>query len=145
VDCTATALARPHAVPVFAGARITLQMVRFPQLPFSAAFIGFLEATLTSDDEKNRFVSPIRIPDSVEEYIAELGHDMSNREACNRHPAVRAWIGASRTDGFTRVMRDVKPDELDKLALLQRLREVSKSAAHNLPRLLAMLGNQPTL
>jgi hypothetical protein len=139
VDCTAAALARPQTTPVFAGNRITLQMVRMPQLPFSAALIAFLEATMASDDEKNRFVAPIRIPDSVEDYLAELVPDTENRNACNRHPAVRGWIGASRTDGFARVVRNVKPDDRDKLAILDRLREASKRAAQNLPRLLATL------
>jgi hypothetical protein len=139
VDCTAVAFARPQTVPVFAGNRITVQMVRYPQLPLSAALIGFLEATMDTDEEKNRFVAPIRMPDTVEQYIAQLVPDMGNREACSRHPAVRAWMGASRTEGFTKLMRDVKPDELDKLAILQRLREASKSAAQNLPRLLATL------
>jgi hypothetical protein len=110
-----------------------------PQLPFSAALIGFIEATLASDDQKNAFVAPIRIPDTVEDYVTQLVVDMQNRDACNRHPLVRAWLDASRTDGFTRVMRSVKPDEADKLAVLGRLREASKKAAENLPRLVASL------
>jgi hypothetical protein len=142
VDCTAAALARPPAVPVFAGDRITLQMVRIPQLPFSASLIAFLEATLASDEEKNRFAAPIRISDTVEEYIAQLALDMANRDACNRHPAVRDWTGASRTDGFTRLGRDVAPDDVEKLAVLGRLRDASKRAAQNLPRLLATLGER---
>lgn len=139
VDCTAAALARPPTLPVFAGKRITLQMVRYPQLPLSAALSGFLEATMDSDEEKNRFVAPIRIPDTVTEYITQLVPDLSNRDACSRHPAVRAWMSASRTDGFTRLMRDVKPDDLEKLAILRRLRDASKNAAVNLPRLIASL------
>jgi hypothetical protein len=139
VDCTAAALARPQTLPVFAGNRITIQMVRLPQLPFSAALIAFLEATIASDDEKNRFVAPIRIPDTVEEYVAQLVPDTANRDACNRHPAVREFIGSSRTDGFARVMRDVRPDDIDRLAILNRLRQASKQAAENLPRLLATL------
>jgi hypothetical protein len=139
VDCTAAALARPEPIPVFTADRVTLQMVRLPQLPFSAALTGFIEATLASDDEKNAFVAPIRIPDTVEEYVVQLVVDMQNRDACNRHPLVRAWLDASRTDGFTRVMRSVKPDEADKLAVLGRLREASKKAAENLPRLVASL------
>jgi glycine/D-amino acid oxidase-like deaminating enzyme len=139
VDCTAAALARPETKPVFTPDRVTLQMVRLPQLPFSAALIGFIEATLASDAEKNQFVAPIRIPDTVEQYVTQLAVDMQNREACNRHPLVRAWLDTSRTDGFTRLMRSVKPDETDKLAVLDRLRQASKRAAENLPRLIASL------
>jgi hypothetical protein len=114
-------------------------MVRSPQLPFSGALCGFLEATLASDEEKNRFAAPIAIADTVEEYLTQLVVDMANREACARHPAVRAWIGASRTDGYTKLMRDVRPDDTEKVAILGKLREAAKRAALNLPRLLATL------
>ncbi|HEX3596793.1 MAG TPA: FAD/NAD(P)-binding protein [Polyangiaceae bacterium] len=139
VDCTASALARPEPVPVFAGNQITLQMIRFPQLPFSAAFAAFLEATMGSDDEKNRFVAPIRISDTVEEYLVQCVTDAMNRAACSRHPAVRDWIGASRTNGFARVMRTAEVDESVRLAVLERIREASKRAEQNLPRLVATL------
>jgi hypothetical protein len=94
---------------------------------------------MAGDDEKNRFVAPIRIADTVEEYVTQLVPDTENRNAANRHPAVREWIGASRTDGFTRVMRDVKPDDSEKRAILERLRDASKRAAQNLLSLLATL------
>jgi hypothetical protein len=138
VDCTATALPRPPTVPVFAGNRITLQMVRIPQLPFSAAFTAFLEATLSSDDEKNRLVTPIRMTDTVAEYLAQLVRDGMNRGACARHPTVRDWIGASRTDGYARVVR-TWPDAPDKAAIVNRIRAATKRAAQNLPTLLESL------
>jgi hypothetical protein len=139
IDCTAIALSRQTTCPVFEPGRITLQMVRYPQLPFSAALTGFLEASLSSDEEKNACSAPIRIPDTVEEYIAQFVPDLRNREACNRQPAVRAFIDNSRTEGFTRVMRAVRPDEPDHLAVLAQLRDASKAAAANLPRLLETL------
>src|SRR5262249_35996790 len=121
------------------GDRITLQMVRIPQLPFSAALIGYLEASMTSDAEKNAFVTPIRLSDTVDEYIAALVPDMANRQACGRHPAVREWVSASRTDGFTKLMREVAPDDHEKQAVLERLRRAARAAAENMPRLLATL------
>ena len=120
---------------------ITLQMIRFPQLPFSAALTAFLEATMPDDDdEKNAFAAPIRISDTLEEYIALLPTDMQNRLACSRNAAVRDWIGGSRTDGFAKVLRDVRPDDVEKIAIISRLRDAMKKAAQNLPRLLATLG-----
>jgi hypothetical protein len=138
VDCTASALPRQPTVPVFAGNRITLQLVRIPQLPFSAALIAFLEATFRSDDEKNRFVTPLRLSDTVAQHLAQLVSDGMNRSACARHPAVRDWIGASRTDGYSRVVRDW-PDAPGKAAIVDRIRAASKRAAQNLPALLATL------
>jgi hypothetical protein len=139
VDCTAGALSRPPSKQVFDGRRITLQMIRYPLFTFSSALIAFLEATLQSDDEKNRFAASIRIPDTVEQYLIQVAADSKNREACNRHPAVRAWVAASRTEGFRRIMSDVKDTETDKLAILERLRAASSGVAQNLPRLLAQL------
>jgi NAD(P)-binding Rossmann-like domain len=136
VDCTAAALARPPSVPIFAGSRITLQMVRIPQLPFSAALTAFLEATLESDEEKNQFVTPIRVSDTVAEYVAQLANDGMNRIACARHPVVRDWIGTSRTDGYARVVR-TWPEGPDKAAVVNRIRNALKRAALNLPTLLA--------
>jgi hypothetical protein len=137
VDCTAIALARPPAVPVFNGKRITLQTVRFPQMPFSAALTAFLEATMDSDEEKNGFVAPIQLSDTVAQYIAALEPDWRNRSACMRHPAVRAWIQASRTDGYARLVHQTDPDDLERQGVLKRLREATRAAAQNLPRLLA--------
>lgn len=139
VDCTAAALQRPDPVKVFDGDRITLQMIRFPQLPFSAAFTGFLEATFETDEEKNAFAAPMKICDTVEEFIAVHVPDTQNRMACNRHPAVREWVAQSRTDGFTKLMRTVDPNDAEKQAVLQRLRDAGAAAAANLPKLLASL------
>ncbi len=140
IDCSAAALARPEPVKVFDGDRITLQMIRFPQLPFSAAFAGFLEAAFEADDEKNAFAAPMRISDTVEEFIAVHVPDTQNRMACSRHPAVREWIAQSRTDGFTKLMRSIDPNDAEKQAVLQRLREAGALAAANLPNLLAAIG-----
>lgn len=140
IDCTAAALARPPTRPIFGAKQITLQMVRFPQLPFSAALTAFLEATLHSDEEKNSFVTPIRLPDTVAEFIAALVPDVLNRQACSRNPSVRDWINASRTDGFAKLVHETDPNDVERQAVLKRLRESSKAAAQNMPRLLAALG-----
>lgn len=145
VDCTAPSLARKAPLPVFAGQRITLQMIRVPQLPFSAALAAFLEATLSDDDEKNALSAAIRVSDTVEDYIQSLPLDLKNRLACSRHPAVREWISASRTDGFAKVLRSVSPDDAEKMAVVARLREAMKNSVANLPRLLATLDASRTL
>jgi hypothetical protein len=139
VDCTASALPRRPAIPVFDRDRITLQMVRFPQLPFSAAFIGFLESSTLSDDDKNGFAAPIGLSDTVEEYLFALATDLSNRNLCAKNALVRAWIAASRTDGYTKLAREVDRNDAVKMLLLARLREATVAAARNLPNLLAAL------
>ncbi len=139
VDCTAPSLARTAPTPVFSEGRVKLQMVRFPQLPFSAALIGFLESTIADDAEKNRLAAPFAVSDTVEDYIRLLSIDMQNRLQCSRHPDVRAWINQSRTDGFAKLMRDIGSATAENLAVIERLREALKQATQNLPHLTATL------
>jgi hypothetical protein len=139
VDCTASAFPRRPAIAVFNGDRITLQMVRAPQLPFSAALTGFLESCVMTDDERNRLAAPISLPDTVEEHLMAAATDLANRYACGKHPDIRNWISQSRTDGYTKLMRHVDPNDGEKKAILARLREATVAAAQNLPRLLATL------
>ena len=53
VDCTAAGLGAEPLRPVFEHDRITLQWVQFGIAPFSAALIGYVEATRQHDAEKN--------------------------------------------------------------------------------------------
>jgi hypothetical protein len=139
VDCTASAVPQRPTVPVFNRDRITLQLVRFPQLPFSGAFIGFLESSTLGDDDKNGFAAPIGISDTVEDYLFALATDLANRNVCGKNALVRAWIAASRTDGYAKVAREVDRNDADKMLMLSRLREATAAAGRNLPHLLAAL------
>lgn len=142
VDCTASALAaRKPTVPIFAGERITLQMTRFPQIPFSAALVAFLEATMPDDDvHKNRLVAPMQLPDTVDGYIRLQEIEFGNRLECAREPSVRAWTDASRLEGFAALARAVAPDDALRRAILQRVKVATAAAAGNLPRLVQSLG-----
>ena len=53
VDCTAAGLGARPLRPVFEDDRITLQWVQLGIAPFSAALIGYVEATRQQDSEKN--------------------------------------------------------------------------------------------
>lgn len=140
VDCTASALTLKPSVPVFAPGRITLQMLRFPLIPFSAALVAFLEATLPDDDDhKNSFAAPMRFPDNIEDYVRSLVPDFTNRLAAANDPAVRAWTNASRLDGYARVLKQVSREDASKQAILQKVRQATAAAAANMPRLLQSL------
>src|SRR4051794_27848060 len=54
VDCTAPGVRRTAARPVFSADRILLQYVTVGIVPWSAATIGYVEATRGHDREKNR-------------------------------------------------------------------------------------------
>lgn len=139
VDCTATALEPRAAVPVFEHDRIVLQAVRFPQIPFSAALIGFLESTFTDDDHKNSFCSPVPVVTSVDEYIRAMKPDLDNRLAMSLDPAVRAWVRSSRLDGFAKVAAAVDRDDFRRQSLLAEVKEATALAYRRLPALIATL------
>ena len=135
IDCTATALPVRALKPVFEPGRITLQMTRFPMLPFSAALAAFLEASFDSDEEKNAFAQPLPLTDTVDDFIAGLGADMMNRYACSQHRAVRDWVGRSRLDGYSKIARDIPKDDEARQAILKDVGAAAMAAASNLGRL----------
>lgn len=139
IACTATALPPRPLRPVFEGDRITLQMVRFPQIPFSAALIAFLEAELESEEEKNALTTPLPLPDTVSDYVKSLMPDLMNRYACSKHPKVREWVGQSRLDGYSKIAAAVAPDDEKRRAILAEVKAASMAGAANLPALLERL------
>lgn len=143
IDCTATALPVRDLKPVFDGDRITLQMVRFPMLPFSAAFAAFLEATFETDQEKNGFAKPLPLTDTVDDFIRGLTADTMNRFACSQHSAVRAWIGNSRLDGYAKIAREVARDDVTRMAILKDVGDAAMAAAGNLQRLAGSVDSDP--
>lgn len=140
IDCTASALVRKPVLPVFAGKRITLQMLRLPLIPFSAALIAYLEATQPDDDaRKNRFAAAMQLPDTVEDFIRSMAVEFANRLEAARDPEVRDWTSNSRLEGYTRIARKVAADDGPRQAILHRLKDATMAAAGNLPRLLQTL------
>ncbi len=139
IACTATALPPRPVRPVFEGERITLQMVRFPQIPFSAALCAFLEAELDSDEERNALAAPLPLPDTVSDYVRALMPDMMNRYACAKHPKVREWVSRSRLDGYSRIAAAVSPDDDRRRAILDEVKSASMAGAANLGALMQSL------
>lgn len=142
IDATASALTKRPTRPVFEGDRITLQMIRIPQPTFSAAYIAFVEATMSvlGDDERNRFAMPIPMPDAVEEFPLAQLIDGMNRFHAARHPGLHAWMVTSRLDGYSPLMAAVDPADAARVALLARVRAATKAAMANLPRLAGVPG-----
>eukprot|EP01065_Artemidia_motanka_P026196 TRINITY_DN3110_c4_g1_i1.p1 TRINITY_DN3110_c4_g1~~TRINITY_DN3110_c4_g1_i1.p1 ORF type:complete len:478 (+),score=165.55 TRINITY_DN3110_c4_g1_i1:102-1436(+) len=81
VDCTANALSRRPAVPVFTEGRITLQSLSQCQQVFSAAMIGHLESTLASNKEKNRLSTPVPHPDKIVDFFKCAEQTFLNEQA----------------------------------------------------------------
>jgi NAD(P)-binding Rossmann-like domain len=127
VDCSASAVERRPGVPIFEGKKITPQMVRTFQPTFSGALIAHIEAQYggsLSDAEINELCAVIPMPDQPFHWLTMLAVNMANQRRWSKNAELRQWIANSRLDAFTAMANRVKPEETDKLALLQRLEEV---------------------
>lgn len=127
IDCTARAVERRPAVPIFQPDRIVLQMVRVPQPAFSAALVAWLEAHGGDDAARNAMSTPVPLPDGVRDVPRATVVNCMNQGRWNHDAALRAWIRASRLDGFGKLIDSVDPADAARLAVLARLRAAAKA------------------
>ena len=141
IDCSADGLERRPVLPVFSGARITLQSVRTCQQVFSAAFIGHVEALY--DDEipadealKNELCTPVPHPDDNRDFVRCNLANNNNAARWAAEPGLSEWLLHARLDGFSSV--DTLPDLSDPevQARQAQFREVAQQAAANMQRIL---------
>ncbi|WP_310474814.1 hypothetical protein [Sandarakinorhabdus sp.] len=136
VDCTATAVERRPPVPVFQPGRIVPQMIRLPQPAFSAAMIAWVEAHVDSEAAQNALTTAVPLPDGIADFPRAALVNIFNQGAWSQHPALMQWINNCRLDGFGAVVRDVQPDEADKIAILMQLRPAAMAAMANLQKMI---------
>ena len=101
IDCTARAISFRPPVPVFDGPRITLQFIRDGRISFSAAAIGYAEATIDDERRKNTLCAPIPYEEHLVTWPKAVLAELRNGEAWAKDPAMRAWARQHRLAGFT--------------------------------------------
>ena len=135
VHCAAAGISRPPLRPVFEAGRVTVQPLywSFACLPFATQ--GVVEATLDSDEEKNRLCPPIRYWDTPADFLSTYLAALVHARARAAYPAVNDWVNASRLNPMSGLgtYRD--------LPQVQQTRDIIKqfgaAAAGNLVKLLA--------
>lgn len=137
IDCTASAVEPRPMQAVFQPGRIVPQIVRAPLPSFSAALIAHVEATETDEARKNALCRPVPFPDRPADYPRTLLANLRNEGGWAKDPGLRAWMTASRLDGFRKTVEAVRPDEADKMAVLMALRTQAGPAVENLMRMVA--------
>lgn len=100
VDCSADALAKLEAVPVFRGNQISLQSVRYCQQVFSAAFIAHVEATYDDDKLKNDLCRVVPHPDETMDHMIVTLQSHKNGLRWAAQPKTAAWLSQARLDWF---------------------------------------------
>jgi NAD(P)-binding Rossmann-like domain len=96
VDCTAPGVRATAARPVFSGDRILLQYVTVGLVPWSAATIGYVEATRDDDREKNRLCPVLTFEADVAGALRTAYAGMRGRAARRTEQDIGAWTEACR-------------------------------------------------
>jgi hypothetical protein len=135
IDCTATALTIRPAQPIFQPESIVLQIVRMPQPAFSAAIVAHIESQHDDDALKNRLCAPVPFPKTLADYPRTVMVNSMNQFQWSQDKGLRDWIRASRLDGFGKLMASAARDDVDKQAVIARLKDQSAAAMQNLPKL----------
>ena len=136
IDCSADGLANRPAVPVFAGDTITLQAVRTCQQVFSAAFLGHLEASYETDDEKNGFATPVPHPNTHVDFLRAQMTSGLNSFTWRMDPALAEWLEQSRLDAFSTFRSGVGGSPTEQ-KLMDRIAEIGPDALTAIQALLA--------
>lgn len=96
VHCAADGLKQPPLVPVWRPDVITLQPIRAGFPTFGAAIAGYIEATRTDDDEKNRLCPPSNYGNSLADWARMFYRGTRATMSFSAEPDITAWA-----DGIT--------------------------------------------
>lgn len=106
------------------------------QPTFRAALVAHMEACFDSDAEKNALCRVIAFQDQPVDYLAMLAVNMANQYQWSTNEDIAQWIVQSRLDGFSALAKNVKPAELENMALLRRYGQGAGPAAARLKQML---------
>ena len=91
VHCAADGLKYPPQVPVWRPEVITLQAIRAGFPCFGAALVGYVEATRTDDDEKNRLCPPTPFGNSMAEWARMNVLGTTAAMSYSAEPDIKEW------------------------------------------------------
>jgi len=142
VDCTARALAANvhDRRAVFSPGVIRLQMIRQYQPTFSAALIGHIEASIADETEKQKLAQVAPMTDTVADWIAMMVVSMTNQGNWGNNKELSNWMANCRLDLYSGQARQVRADEVTKVAVLTKMRENAGPAVRNLYKLSQAIG-----
>ena len=132
VHCAADGLKYPPLVPVWRPQDITLQPIRAGFPCFGAALAGYVEATRTDDDEKNRLCPPSNYGDSMAQWAEMNVRGTRATMSFSAEKDIKQWA-----DGVALNPTRVTPDQPPSAALddaRERLATHTRPALERLTR-----------
>ena len=139
VDCSASAISNLTIKPIFSEGVITPQTVRSYQPVFSAAFIAHVEASYPNDEIKNKICNVVPLPNTDLDWLRLTAAFLMNQHIWSQDPGLKKWLLNNRLDGFSKLVRAVKEDDMEKLMILKRMRDNGKPAMAKLQEYLAAI------
>ncbi len=137
VNCTADGIPRKAPQPIFQGNKIVLQYVRRCSPTFSGAFVAHLEASLSTDEEKNALSAPAPAPSEPRDWLRMHMQDARNRHLWSKSPEIQNWLIHSRLDRYAAMIaRAAAQPTPERDAMLQRYRDAVQPAMKRLSALL---------
>jgi hypothetical protein len=138
VHCAARGLVRPPLRPIFETGRETTQPFMWGCACYQFAMLGVIEATVESDEEKNRLCPPIPYWDRDEDYLVAFLAMISGEFARAAHPALAQWAKGTRLNpvsGLASYRDDPRVTEAR-----ERIKRFGAEAVGNLGKFLARGG-----
>jgi len=144
VDCSATAITNKDTRPVFNGNVITPQFIRSYQPTFSASLIAHVEANYSDDDEakKNQLCGVVPLPEGGDDFVRFTFAAMMNQYAWSQEPGLDEWLQGNRLDGFSKMIKQVSPDDEKRIAILKRVSAAAVPAVTKLQQFLTEIDSR---
>ena len=133
VHCASRGLPVRPVRPIYEPERVTVQLFQWGLACYQLATLGVVEATVESDEEKNRLCPPIANWDTDTDYPSAFLAGLTNHRAREGHPALARWATATRLNplGALAQFRD-DPLVIDARG---RIKRCASAATNNLAKL----------
>jgi hypothetical protein len=141
VHCASRGLPRPPLRPIFEPGRVTVQPFLWGFACYQFAMLGVVEATVESDEEKNRLCPPIAYWDANTDYLLAFLATLANERARAAHPALASWAKDTRLNPLGGIAR--YRDAPNVIDARERIKRFGAAAASNLVKLLRTSTAQP--
>ena len=135
IHCAAAGLARPPLRPIFEAGRLTVQPTMWGFACQQFALLGVVEATIDSDEEKNRLCCPIRYWEQSADYLTAYMARVAGERARSAYPALASWTRESRLNAMGHLGEYSNHPSV--VATGGLLKTVAPAAVENVSRLLA--------
>ena len=135
INCAADGLKMPPRVSIWSPDAITLQSVRAGFPCFGAAITGYVEATRSADDEKNRLCPPASFGNTLSDWARMNTIGMRNAASFSTEPDIK-----DRSDRVAVNAARVPPERATEPAVAEavaRMRAATPAAVDRLDELSA--------